>query len=153
MMRNRVLAGVAGVVLVLTVLVAVGVGQGSPPPKLPISQAAINRELAAAQNGSAEVKEGEMLFSAHGCNACHTMAAGGYDGLLGPRLDVQSQGDNTHAIMMNIEQPPDDDKGYESGLMPENYAKRLSQHDLTALATYIHAVSAAAKGSSGGSGS
>jgi mono/diheme cytochrome c family protein len=153
MTRARaVFASVAVVVLVITVLVAVGVGQGSPPPKLAISRAAIDRELAAVQNGSPEVKEGEALFSAHGCNACHTMAAGNYDGLLGPRLDVQSQGDNTHAIMMNIEQPPDDDKGYEAGLMPENYAKRLSRHDLLALATFIHAASAAAKGS-GGSGS
>ncbi len=151
MTRNRILAGVAGLVLVITVLVAVGVGQGSPPPKLAISQAAIQRELAAARTGSAQVKEGEALFSAHGCNACHSMAAGNYDGQLGPRLDVMSQGDNTHDIEMNIVQPPDDDKGYEAGLMPENFGKRLSQHDLTALAVYIHAVSAAAKGSGSGS--
>ena len=74
------------------------------------------------------------------------MAAGGYSGRLGPRLDVQSQGDPVNAVMANIEHPPDDDKGYEPGLMPENFGSRLSRSDLRALAVYVNAAASAAKG-------
>ena len=133
-------------VLIGTVIVATGVGQGNPPAKLPLNATAAAREIHAVDTADAEVKQGEQLFSAHGCNQCHTMAAGGYDGRLGPRLDVQSQGDSVNAVEMNIKMPPDDDKGYEAGLMPENFGSRLSASDLHALAEYIHAAASAAQG-------
>ncbi len=146
MIARRVGMLVAVLVLVATVLVAAGIGQRHPPHRLKISKAAERREIAAVQTGSAEVRLGERLFSAHGCSDCHTMAAGNYDGRLGPRLDVQSQGDSVKAVLQNIEKPPDDDKGYEAGLMPKNFGSRLSHSDLRALAVYVHAAATAAAG-------
>lgn len=143
---RRARLALAVLVVVVTVLVVTGVGQGSPPVKLPLSATAQAREITAVAGAGTEVKLGEHLFSVHGCNACHTMAAGGYKGRLGPRLDVQSQGDSINAVEMNIKEPPDDDKGYEAGLMPENFGSRLSADDLRALATYIHAAASAAQG-------
>jgi mono/diheme cytochrome c family protein len=143
----------AGLVLVVTALVAVGVAQGSPPHALPISPGARAREIAAVAKAGPVVAHGQALFDDHGCADCHTMAAGGYEGLLGPRLDVQAQGDKVKDILQNIAQPPDDDKGYEAGLMPENFGKRLSKADLHALAVYIHTAATAAAGKKSKSGS
>ena len=145
-MWRRAGIGLAILVLVGTVLVAVGVGQGGPPRALPISAAARAREIHAVAAAGHQVHQGEQLFSGHGCSDCHTMAAGHYSGRLGPRLDVQSQGDPVKAILAKIKHPPDDDKGYEAGLMPENFGSRLSAHDLQALAAYIHVAATAAKG-------
>ena len=145
-MWRRAGIGLALLVLVGTILVAAGVGQGAPPPALAISAAARAREVRAVAAAGDEVRQGEQLFDGHGCSDCHTMAAGNYSGRLGPRLDVQSQGDAVKAVLANIKHPPDDDKGYEAGLMPENFGSRLSAHDLHALAAYIHAAATAAKG-------
>ena len=143
---RRTGVGLAVFVLIGTVLVAVGIGQGNPPRELPITAAARAREVQAVGAAGHNVRAGEVLFDSHGCDACHTMAAGDYSGRLGPRLDVQSQGDSVKAVLDNIKHPPDDDKGYEAGLMPENFGSRLSAHDLAALAAYIHAAASAAKG-------
>ena len=138
--------GLTILVLVGTGLVAAGVGQGAPPRALPISAAAKAREIRRVAAAGHEVHTGERLFSSDGCAACHSLAAGGYDGRLGPRLDVQSQGSSVKDIIANILHPPDDDSGYEAGLMPENFAARLSARDLHALAVYVHAAASAAKG-------
>ncbi len=136
----------AGLVLVVTALVGVGLAQGSPPHALPIAPGARAREIAAVVKAGPVVAHGQALFADHGCADCHTMAAGGFAGLLGPRLDVQAQGDKVDDILKNITQPPDDDKGYEAGLMPENFGKRLSKADLHALAVYIYTAATGAAG-------
>ena len=145
-MWRRAGIGLAVLVLIGTALIAAGIGQGAPPHALPISAAARAREIRAVATAGREVQVGKQLFDSHGCDDCHTMAAGSYDGRIGPRLDVQSQGDSVNAIVSSIKHPPDNDKGYEAGLMPENFGSRLSAHDLHALAIYVHAASAAAKG-------
>jgi mono/diheme cytochrome c family protein len=89
---RRASAALAVLVLVGTVLVVAGAGQGAPPHQLPISAAAKRREIAAVRSGETEVQVGKRLFSAHGCANCHTMSAGNHDGRLGPRVDVQAQG-------------------------------------------------------------
>ena len=145
-MWRRVGVVAAGLVLVVTALVAVGLAQGSPPHALPISPGAQAREIAAVEHAGPVVAHGQALFDDHGCGDCHTMAAGGYKGRLGPRLDVQAQGNKVDDIVKNITHPPNDDKGYEAGLMPKNFGKRLSQADLHALAVYIDTAATAAAG-------
>jgi mono/diheme cytochrome c family protein len=151
-MTRRIGTALAVLVIVGTVLVAAGLGQKHPPHKLAISAAAETREVSAVNHGTAQAKDGELLFSSHGCGDCHTLAAGDYKGRLGPRLDVQAQGDPAKAVLGSIVTPPTDDPGYEAHLMPENYGSRLSSHDLGALAAFIHAAASAAKGR-GSSGS
>jgi mono/diheme cytochrome c family protein len=134
--RLGVLAAV--VVLVITVLVAIGVGQGSPPPTFPLSHRAVTSELAAVAHGSALARHGEQLFDSHGCGDCHTMAAGGFGGRLGPRLDAILQGTGVSQIQADIIHPPQSIPGFEAGLMPENFGSRLPRGDIQALATFIH---------------
>lgn len=149
-MRRRLAEIAAVVVLVGTVLVAAGVGQGSPPPKFPISRKAEQREIQAVRYGSALVRQGESLFGAHGCSDCHTMAAGGYDGRLGPRLDVILQGNTLRGIEEDITDPPRDIPGYEAGLMPENFGSRLPRNDIRALAAFLAAATRGASAPRGG---
>ena len=145
-MRGRVLVGLAVLVVAGTALVAVGVGQGSPPKQLPLSRAAQAREVAALAHAGGEVRGGQMLFDAHGCDSCHTIAAGGYGGRLGPRLDVQPPGTKAAAIEQSIVNPPRSIPGFEPGLMPENFATRLPRRDIRAIATFVAAAAAAANG-------
>jgi mono/diheme cytochrome c family protein len=145
---KRLGAALALVVLAAAVLVAAGVGQGSPPKPLTITGAGARREIAAVGAGSPEVKRGEQLFDTHGCSDCHTMAAGGYSGRLGPRLDVKNADDEVNDIAGNITKPPTDDAGYEPGLMPTDFGTRLQRADIHALAVYIYTAAHAAKGHS-----
>ncbi|HEY3771739.1 MAG TPA: c-type cytochrome [Solirubrobacteraceae bacterium] len=148
-MTRRLSALAAVVVIVATVLVAAGVGQGSPPPAYPLSHRAASSEIAAVAHGSALARRGEQLFDEHGCGDCHTMAAGGYGGRLGPRLDAILQGTGVSQIEADIIHPPRDIPGFEGGLMPENFASRLPRGDIQALAAFIRT---AAQGAAAGSG-
>jgi cytochrome c553 len=145
-MIRRLSAGLAVLVLAGTALVAVGVGQGAPPAQFPLSAAAQAREVRAIAHAGPEVKRGEVLFNGHGCDACHTIAAGGYHGRLGPRLDVQSPGVTAAQIEGSITDPPHEIPGYEPGLMPENFAERLPAKDIRALAAFVAAAANAADG-------
>ena len=138
-MSRRLGEVAALVILVGTVLVAAGVGQGSPPPRVHMSARAARNEISAVAHGSALVRHGEQLFGAHGCGDCHTLAAGNYGGRLGPRLDAFLQGASPGAIEAFIIHPPHTIPGYEAGLMPENFGSRLPRSDVRALAAFIHA--------------
>jgi mono/diheme cytochrome c family protein len=128
------------VVLAATVLVAVGVAQGSPPPQPKVSASAQMREIAALEHASAMVKRGETLFQVHGCSDCHTI--GNYTGQLGPRLDATPlPAAATRAI---IASPPHDVPGFQPGLMPRNFAKRLPAKDIDDIAAYVAVASKAA---------
>ena len=145
-MRGRLLVGLAVLVVAGTALVAVGVGQGSPPRQRPLSAAAQAREVATLAHASGVLGSGEALFGAHGCDSCHTIAAGGYSGRLGPRLDIQPPGTTTAAIEASILHPPSGIPGFESGLMPENFATRLPRRDVQAIAAFVAAAANAAHG-------
>ena len=148
-MSRRAGAVAALAVLVATILVALGVGQGSPPPAYPVSPRAAHREIAAVAHGSALARRGEQLFDTHGCGDCHTLAAGGYGGRLGPRLDAILQGTGVSQIEALIVHPPHSIPGFEAGLMPENFASRLPRADIRALAVFLRT---AAQGAAGGGG-
>ncbi|HTU28346.1 MAG TPA: c-type cytochrome [Solirubrobacteraceae bacterium] len=145
--RLAMLAAVA--VLVVTALVAAGVGQGSPPPAYPVSAQAARSEIAAVAHGSALARRGEQLFDTHGCGDCHTMAAGHYGGRLGPRLDAILQGTGVSQIEADIIHPPHNIPGFEAGLMPENFGSRLPHADIEALAAFLQT---AARGAASGGG-
>ena len=130
------------VVLAATVLVAVGIGQGSPPRQPEVSAAVVARELTALEHASATVKRGQELFSSHGCSDCHTIASGGYTGQLGPRLDGEPL--PAAAVKAFIANPPRGIPGFEAGLMPENFTQRLPAADIRDISAYVAAVSKAA---------
>jgi cytochrome c peroxidase len=67
-------------------LAGIGMGdataEGEPPPSA--AQVAATQRIAA---GAAAVHRGQALFADQGCDRCHSIAAIGANGKLGPRLD------------------------------------------------------------------
>jgi cytochrome c2 len=99
--------------------------------------------------GGGNLAAGKAAFTANGCNACHTLAAAGSTGTVGPDLDKLK----TYAAAANM--PLDQfiresiikpnayiEKGYAKGVMPESFAS-LPKSTLDALVAFL---SASAKG-------
>lgn len=130
----------------LTVLVmgcaitGVGVGR-SPAERTPAPSAA---EIQAAGQriaaGGAALARGRRTFEDQGCDRCHAIAAIGADGQLGPRLDAID--DDADDIVDSIADPRDDvADGYPEKLMPPDYARRMSEPEISRLAAFIVAAS------------
>lgn len=136
----------AALLVVVGGLAILGVGQGDAPKSDPApAGAALVASKARVANGSELVKEGEKEFRSEGCNRCHSMAASGYDGKIGPRLDTLAD-QNVAEIVTNIVKPRVDIvKGYPPNVMPADYAKRIKADEIKAIATYLKAASGSAK--------
>lgn len=90
------------------------------------------------------VSQGKSLFSSNGCSGCHTLAAAGATGTIGPDLDKQLVSD-AKAAGMPLDQfvkesiiNPDAyiAKGFNSGIMPTTFGS-LSPQDIDALVAVI----------------
>ena len=118
----------------------VGIGMGSAPAereRAP-SAAAVAAARARIQAGGGAVRRGRELFTAEGCDRCHSIAAIGAEGKLGPRLDTIDE--DAEEILDSIRDPRDDIvDGYPENLMADDYAKRLSSGELQALAAFVAA--------------
>ena len=135
-------AALAGVVVVVMGCAILGIGMGDAPAERERAPnaalvAAAKQRLAAAP---AEVKRGRSLFADEGCDRCHSIAASGADGKLGPRLDTID--DDLEDNLESITEPREDTvDGYPEKLMPTIYEDRLSDADLNALAAFVTTVS------------
>jgi mono/diheme cytochrome c family protein len=129
------------VVLVMGCAVA-GIGTGTsraerePAP----SQAAVRAAAQRIAGGGATVARGRRLFADQGCDRCHAIAAVGAGGMLGPRLDTLDE--DADDIAESIVQPRDETvDGYPEKLMPTDFAARMSDDDIAALAAFVAAAS------------
>jgi len=133
-------------VLVMGVAIA-GFGMGEAPAERHAapSAAAVTAAKQRIAAGGAGVARGRALFADEGCAACHSIAATGAEGKLGPRLDVidEDAGDIAEAI---VEPREDIVDGFPEKLMPDDYGDRLSDAQVADLAAFV----AAAAGSEGG---
>ena len=131
--------------LVLALLVALvmacpitGVGMGEAPAE---RQAAPAPDVVAAaqrriEAGGAATARGRALFEDEGCNRCHSIAATGGKGKLGPRLDTID--DDADDIAEAIVEPREDIvDGFPERLMPDDYGDRLSDTQVAALAAFV----------------
>jgi mono/diheme cytochrome c family protein len=90
--------------------------------------AAANAPTAAATPG-----RGRAVFARMGCGSCHTLAAAGSHGVIGPSLD-EALGNHTRAsLQAKISRP-----GLGS-VMPQDFARRMSAADLDALVDFLAA--------------
>ncbi len=81
--------------------------------------------------------EGEQIFASSGCGGCHTLAAAGTNGDVGPKLDQISKPDEAY-IKQSIENPSASVvKGFNDGIMPSDYADQLSPEEIDALVKYL----------------
>ncbi len=134
----RVLLAAAVVIVMGCAIAGIGIGQSpaereaAPSPR---QVGAAKQRIAAA---GATVTRGRELFDEEGCDRCHSIGAIGAEGKLGPRLDTIDE--DADDIVESIARPREDTvDGYPEKLMPTDYARRLSEAEVGALAAFIAA--------------
>jgi cytochrome c551/c552 len=89
---------------------------------------------------------GRAVFMTYGCSACHTLGAVGADGTVGPSLNSVGSWAGTVVAGMSaaefLHQSVVDPNayiapGYQSGIMPANFAERLSSAQLSGLVNFL----------------
>jgi mono/diheme cytochrome c family protein len=83
-----------------------------------------------ATTRTAAVARGRTVFAAMGCGSCHTLAAAGSSGTIGPNLDVELAGHTRASLRATIVSPP-------ASYMPRDFGKRLDDAELGALVTFL----------------
>jgi cytochrome c oxidase subunit 2 len=104
---------------------------------------------------AAEAAMGKTIFTGSGtCGACHTLAAAGTTGTIGPNLTQHLASDCATPASMKIRGKTLAEcihtaitnpyayipKGFHSGIMPPNFAQRLGTTDVQALVDYLVSV-------------
>lgn len=143
---RSILIGIAigAAALLLTLLAyTIGYHQGSgaagPAPTAAPTQP--------ATGGSSPAAVGKQLFVAQGCGGCHTFAAAGANGTIGPNLALAYQSaklDHGASLDVYIRQSITDPNayithGYHAGVMLASYAQSLSTAQIDALVAFIAA--------------
>ncbi len=97
-----------------------------------------------AGSGGGAAVDAKKLFTsgnqagASACGACHTLAAAGTSGQVGPNLAESLKGKDAAYIRDSIVKPNATiAKGFGAGLMPPNYGDTLSPQELDALVKYL----------------
>jgi len=87
---------------------------------------------------SAAVHPGVRVWAAHGCGSCHAFAPAGATGTLGPDLRRTLRGAPAAVIRRAIVDPSASaSRGYGTGAMPEDYARRMSRRELDRLVAFL----------------
>jgi cytochrome c oxidase subunit 2 len=83
----------------------------------------------------------QVFVSTGGCGACHTLAAAGTTGAVGPDLDKYLKGKSPAFIRTSIVNPNAYvEKGFPASVMPPNFATSLSTGELNAVVKYLASV-------------
>jgi cytochrome c553 len=83
-------------------------------------------------------KDGLHVWIANGCGGCHTFKAASSNGPIGPDIGRSLDGRNRDYVMRAIVLPNADvTPNYGSGIMPDDYAKRIAPDDLNRLVDFI----------------
>lgn len=106
---------------------------------------------AAGGGAGAAAAQGKQLFTANGCGGCHTLAAAGGNGTVGPSLNNLDA--NAAKYAKQLKQTPqqyvfDSIKspakftvpGFPKGVMPSTFGQQLSPQQLNALVKYLLSV-------------
>jgi mono/diheme cytochrome c family protein len=81
---------------------------------------------------------GAQVFANNGCGGCHTLAAAGSGGTVGPDLDEVLPGQSQSEIEEDIVDPEKEiAKGYPAGVMPGNFGQTISKKEIEQLAEYL----------------
>jgi cytochrome c oxidase subunit II len=102
-------------------------------------------------SGAPPAASGKAIFTGSGCSGCHTLAAAGATGTVGPNLDQRLRADCATAVSKQKRGPTLSDcirkaitnpyaylpSGYQAGIMPSNFSQRLSSSQILALVSYL----------------
>jgi cytochrome c oxidase subunit 2 len=134
--------------------VAAESGEPGAPPGSPASSGG-NASASGAGSSATGAAAGKAIFTgSSGCSGCHTLAAAGATGTLGPNLDQRLRSDCaspasqkvrgsslqkciTTAITKPYAYIP---TGYKAGVMPANFATKLSGTQIEALVNFLSSV-------------
>jgi cytochrome c oxidase subunit II len=93
-----------------------------------------------AAAGGGEAPDGKTLFTGvqPSCGSCHTLADAGTEATIGPNLDQTLKGKDAAYIQRAIAEPSADvAKGFQDGIMPNNYEDTLQPDEIKALTDYL----------------
>lgn len=122
-MRARLAAGLIAAGLTFAVLALTsGIGGGFEPAR---------QEQAAAVDRDS----GQAVFARMGCGSCHTLAAAGSRGEIGPDLDERLPGHTRASLVQRITRGPAADGTFSP--MPDNFGDRLDDEELDALVDFL----------------
>jgi mono/diheme cytochrome c family protein len=94
---------------------------------------------------------GAQVFANNGCSGCHTLAAAGAGGTVGPNLDEVLPGQSTAMIEESIVDPNAHiAKGYPPNVMPQTFKQSISAKEIEQLVEYL--IASTAKGGSASAG-
>ena len=77
------------------------------------------------------VADGSELFARMGCGSCHTLAAAGAHGQIGPDLDTRLASHTRASLTAKIVDPG------QASMMPADFGERMSDAELEALVNYL----------------
>ena len=110
-------AGLVVAAATFTVLALTGEDEADPPPP----------------ETPPTTGQGAALFARMGCGSCHTLAAAGSYGQIGPNLDRLSH--HTRATLIRQITKPASDGGFTA--MPTNFASKMTPHELDSLVRFL----------------
>jgi cytochrome c oxidase subunit II len=80
---------------------------------------------------------GEQIFTASGCPSCHTLAAANATGEIGPDLGNLGDADAEFIRQSIVEPDAEVEQGFDPGIMPSDFAQKLSEEELDELVKYL----------------
>src|SRR5215213_3491937 len=80
---------------------------------------------------------GEEIFTSAGCAGCHTLKAAGSTAKVGPDLGKLENADAAFIRKSIVDPSAEVEKGFEDGVMPQNFGEQLSKDELDALVKYL----------------
>ena len=110
---------------------------GAAPSEAEGPEAAEAESEAGAEGASSE--SGAQIFTSIGCGSCHTLAAAGSTGEVGPNLnEFLAPDDDTAGVEVMIVAPNSEvAEGYPPNVMPESYGQTLAKSEVHELAEYL----------------
>lgn len=104
-----------------------------------VTEQAAGGGAAGGAGGQTAAVDAKAIFTEK-CGSCHTMAAAGTTGTIGPNLDQSlAKDDKVPQITEMIVKPNAEIvKGYQPNIMPQNFGTTLSAKEIAALAAYIN---------------
>lgn len=127
------------------------VGDLGSSPKTETVQVAVTSEGEEAAAGAEPTQEGTagdpgaQLFASASCGSCHTLAAAGSTGEVGPNLDEFLAPDDTTESVEEMIVDPNAElaEGYGANIMPQDYGQTFSKTEVQELAEYLVATTPA----------
>jgi mono/diheme cytochrome c family protein len=125
-------AAVAAAMFALIAAVA-GIDGDAGDEREAASAAAATADAAGRAPTRAEIAVGRELFARMGCGSCHSLAAAGSRGQIGP--DLAGIGDHTRSSLVATIVNPPEKAGFNP--MPRDFGSRMSAEELDALAAFL----------------